>query len=391
MTPSLSLALIAFLQRTRSWRRHLRSFMLRCVLFLPRILRNLRNLWSLYFQTGSNATGRKKTGGETGVPSSTGTMQEWEGYSVICASKTFDRVGEASKSHSIPRSANTEEPIELGTDVRRPPSGHSSYRPPLRLSIQDPPLHLASPLPTRNFYPSSGSSRAGSPSGTRELIIDQSPYPLPYGHLHATSRQFTGENSPTLSSPPSPSLFRRHPPSPIARAELGVGGLPRPDMIQEPRRSPEVPADRSPSITVQPPSRSGTLVLQAPYSPSRPSESRLSESLVHGQTQSPPTRHDSSPIKSMDSSADPPPSPVHGVPVDGTLRTHHSGGSVDGGFLTPQPIQATPQSVFSSRESVASRISLTTNASSTQAGPEKRTIRPMHSDQVSRYVKRGRV
>src|SRR5882672_4228748 len=114
MAPSLSLVLIAFLQRMRSLRRHLRSFMLG---FLPRILRNLRDLWSLYLQTGPIATGRKKTGGDTGRPPSTGTMQKREGYSVICASKTFDRVGEASQSSSIPRSADIEEFTEPGTDV----------------------------------------------------------------------------------------------------------------------------------------------------------------------------------------------------------------------------------------------------------------------------------
>jgi len=391
MTPSLSLTLIAFLQRMRSLRCDLRSFMLRCLLLWPRILRKLRNLWSLYFRTGSIATDRKKTEGDPGGPSFRGTLPKREGYSVICASHTFDRVGEASQSHSVPRSGDIEESIERGSDVGRPPSVRSfpsSYPPSLQRSRQDSPPHSASPLRARNVYTPSHSSRAGSPVGTRELIIDHSPDPLSYSHLHATSRQFTGAYTRTRSRSPSPSLFRRRPPSSIAGVEIGVDIPPRPAVIQESHGSPEATAF---PIAIQPPSRSGTMDSQAPYSPSSPSQAP-----VHGQTQKFPTHHGSPSAESVSSLAGSSPlrgdnPSVYGVPVHGIIHTHHSGESVHGSSLTPQPIQGTHQSVFSLPESAVSRIFLPTNVLGPQPEKEWRKIRPMHSEQVSRYAKKGDV
>ncbi|KAH9958307.1 hypothetical protein BC827DRAFT_1220437 [Russula dissimulans] len=396
MAPSLSLALIAFLQRARSLRRDLKSFVLRCLLLWPRILRNLRNLWSLYFQTGSIITGRKKTGGDAEGPSSTITIPKREGYTVICASQTFDRVGEASPSRSISRSGDIDESTERGTDTGRAPSVISfpvPYRPSLELSRYDSPQHSSSSLPARNVHTPgpSNSSRAGSPLGTRELIIDWSPDPLPGDHLHATSRQFTGAYPHTRSRSPSPSLFRRRSPSPIAGPELGVNIPLRPVVIQESHGSPETPAF---PIAILPPSRSATEDSQAPYRPSRPSQSRPSP--VHGQTQSFSTRHDSpsaeSASLSVGSSRSRGHSPsVYGVPARGTLHTYHSRGSIDGSSLAPPQIQGIPQSIFSMPQFAASRVFLMTNASGTQPGTERRTIKPMHSDQVSRYTKKGGV
>ncbi|KAI9511124.1 hypothetical protein F5148DRAFT_423388 [Russula earlei] len=393
-SPRVALRLIAFLQNMRlgsvRLRGALKSFILRCLLFFSRVLRNMRNTWALYFQT--RLIDRKKTTGDTGGHSS-GTLPKQEVYSVVCASRAFEGVGEAGQTHTISRSGDAEEPIPLGTDIGRPPSVLSFSYPP---SLQDSPQRSDNPLLTGNAYSSSSSLRAESPVSTMELTIsidrNRSSTPLPYTHTRATLGQFTGVYSHTRSQPPSPSLLRRLFPRSNTLAEPGIDIPTRPPTIQESQASPLVSNRSSLDIAIQSPSRSTTLESQAPYRP----RSRLSS--LRGQSQTRPARHNTPSADSVSSSVNSPTSRGHSPSLREAHRntlTHHSREIIQGGHLTPRPpsIRETPEPLLAFPESSISRVSIPiSNASVAQpAGQARREMRLMHSEQVSRYVKRGDV
>jgi hypothetical protein len=133
MVYSAKLALFAFLQsvRSSSLGRKFRVFILRCVLLWPRILRSLRKVWLWHFQTSSRD--EKKTKGDTGGPFYLGTTRQREEYVVVCASQDFGGVGRPSR-HSVLRSSNAEQSIQLEDGIPRNPSMlhplSSSYAPP---------------------------------------------------------------------------------------------------------------------------------------------------------------------------------------------------------------------------------------------------------------------
>ena len=93
MVFSAKLALFAFLQdmRSISMGRNLKAFILRCVLFWPRLLRSLMKVWSWYFQT--SARDEKETKMDNGGPSFVGAMGKREECVVVCASQDFGGVG----------------------------------------------------------------------------------------------------------------------------------------------------------------------------------------------------------------------------------------------------------------------------------------------------------
>ena len=94
MLPSAALGLLALLRRIRSISGNiLKSFILRCLLFWPHLLRSLRHIWSLLSgRTGSPKDVPKKKGGQAkpSFPKASGVC---EGYNAIYASLDFNSAG----------------------------------------------------------------------------------------------------------------------------------------------------------------------------------------------------------------------------------------------------------------------------------------------------------
>lgn len=351
--------------RSISLPRNLKAFIFRCLLLWPRVFRSLRKIWSWFFQTNPSSRDGKKTEQNVEGPSSSAILWERKEHSVVCASLAFEGVGDPSQRHSISRSNDAGESIQLSPVIERSPSvphSLSSYYTP---SSQGPQQHPHHPLPTGNPYLLSSPSRAETPHSTMELIIHRSNTPVSWTHPGATSNQFTGTSSrsPSRRQSPSPSLFRRHfsRSHPPERPDTDISS--RPAMIQDLQGPLEVSVQSSDEISVQ--VRSATPESQISYNPSQSSVSS-----IRGQT--------------------PSPSPS----VSDTHRSVHQGtvGSIQAS--SHPSINASPEPALASPEPYVSRISLQVpvpNAPGTESGPRNRWIRLMHPDQVSRYVKKGDV
>jgi hypothetical protein len=398
MVSSTSLILYSLflgLRPNTSLRHKLRAFILRCLLFWPRIFRNLRKAWSRYFPTRFTANDDvKKTGGNIARPPSPRMSWKREEYSVVCASRAFERgEDERSLGRSLSRFSDRDEAIQLGPVIGRssdvPHSPSSSYPP----SVQDSPRSAANPLPTGNPNHSSSSLRPETPLRTVELIFQRSNTPASWTHSRATSRQFTGESSRSHSRHPSPSpsrsLFRHHFSRPVTPLRVDIEVPIRPTVVQDPHGSPEVSAHSSTGITfrVEKPS--------APGSPVTSSSSQSRLSLVRDQRQSLPTRNQLPYTESVNSSADSTRSRGHSPFVLVTHRNaHHSQGSIQIPSLGSQWIQNPIEPSFAFPEASVSRVTIQISAaaaSNTQPGSRRRLIKPMHFDKVSRYLKRGDV
>jgi len=395
MASSTSLILYSFYQSLRpitSLRHKLRAFILRCLLFWPRIFRKLRKAWSRYFPTSSTASDGKKTGGNIARPPSPRMPWKREEYSVVCASRAFERgADERSLGRSLSSFSDRDEPIQLGPVIGRSPdvshSPSSSYPP----SVQDSPRYSANPLPTGNPNNSSSSLHPETPLRTVELIFQRSSTPASWTHSRATSRQFTGESSRSHSRQPSPSPSRSlfHFSRPVTPSRIDIEVPTRPAVMQDPHGSPEVSAHSSTGITVR---------VEQPSAPGSPvtSSSSLSRlSLVRDQTQSLPTRNQLPYTESVNSSADSSRSRGHSPFVLVTHRNaHHSQGSMQTPSLGSQWIQIPIEPSFAFPEASVSRVRIqisATAASNTQPGSGRRLIKPMHFDNVSRYLKKGDV
>ncbi|KAH9005402.1 hypothetical protein EDB86DRAFT_1440981 [Lactarius hatsudake] len=90
MFPFPGLGLLALLRGLRSLGHSFKSFVLRCLLFQPHVLRSFRRVWSLCSRA-SPKDASKKQGGEA-RPSFPRASGGCEGYSTICASRVFNRV-----------------------------------------------------------------------------------------------------------------------------------------------------------------------------------------------------------------------------------------------------------------------------------------------------------
>ncbi|KAI9459418.1 hypothetical protein BJY52DRAFT_367325 [Lactarius psammicola] len=85
------LGLLALLRGIRSIGHTLKSFILRCLLCWPRVLRGLRHIWSLY--SGTSPKDGPKKRGQTGS-SFFGASGACQRYSAIHASQDFNRASE---------------------------------------------------------------------------------------------------------------------------------------------------------------------------------------------------------------------------------------------------------------------------------------------------------
>jgi hypothetical protein len=350
---------------------------LRCLLFWPRVLRHLRKVWSWYFQTSSSD--EKKTEADTGGASSSGTLRKHEECGVVCASRDFGGGGEPSL-HSISGSSDAEQSIQLEDGIRQTPSVprtlSSSYTP----SQQGSPRLSPTWSPSGSRHASATSLRAESPHGGIGLF-DRSNTPVRWTHSRATGRQFTRASSRSRSRPSSPFLHHLSRPNTPMRHNIDIS-------IQHAQGFPEG-STSGVSILLEEPSR--------PASPedkqSMDSSSRPQLSPVHGRTQSLPTRHQHPSIESLNSSAVSSHSREHSPSTYGVnISAHPSRGTIQDS-MTSQSIQAQaprPPFTFPFFPRPSTQISTANNALSSPFSLSTR-VRPMNSDQVSRYVKKGDV
>ncbi|KAI0247959.1 hypothetical protein BJV78DRAFT_1241392 [Lactifluus subvellereus] len=374
MVSSTGLALFALFRSMRgplrSIKYALKSIALRCLLLWPHILRKFRDIWSWYVQTSSR-DGQRSNGNTIG-PSDTGTLRRQEGY--ICASAV---PGQPNLRHSMSGSSNAGGSFHLEPISQPPRTPHSpSSSLSSRSASPQSPLSL---LPQGSIHagtsPYQGAGRARST--TELLVIQQSNTPLPWTHSRATSRQFTGATPLRRPRPPSP--FRPRFSRPSTPERLVIDNAPRPGMIWTSQSSPEIPAHPPYDIDVhvQPPSRSATMELNS--SVTRSSPSQLSGSSMHGTA---PDLHIRIGPQSLES-------------VNSSSGSSLARGSSPAHVIAIQagPLASPPRLPFPMPHAPTPSIANTsaTNAPGSQPNSEKRQIRPMHAEQVSRYVKKGDV
>jgi hypothetical protein len=394
MVSSAKLALSILFQgiRSSSLGPNFKTFILRCLLLWPRILRSLRKVWPWYFQTSSSDEKNTKGDSDTERPSesSTGALRKREECVVVCASRAFGRVpvGEPS-GHFMSGSSDAESSTPMEDIIRRNPSvPHTpSSRAPSR---QGSPRLSAPPSPGGSSHSSASSIREESALGSMEWFTRRSNTPVNWTHPRAAGSQFTGVSSRSHSRPsiPSPFPFLRHSSRPNTPMRSDIDIPTRLTMIQH---SQDSEGSSKIPIEIKGPSRPGTPDdTPSVYSFSPP---QLPSVMVHGRTQSLSTHHRLPSTEFVNQSAD---SQGHSPWYGTHTGAHQIGESIrPEGFVTSQSTQAPPRPPFTFPKPSISPIS--TQASTMNAGNSPfrpgsmPPVRPMHSDQVSRYVKNGDV
>jgi hypothetical protein len=398
MVFSSKLAPSVLFQSIRSSRlgRKLKAFILRCLLLWPRILRSLRKVWSWYLQTStSDGKGTKGDSGTGGLPP-TGALWKREECVVVCASKAFGRVpaGEPG-GHFMSGSSDAEPSIPMEDTVRRNPSvphSLSSHAP----SRQGSPRLSASPSTQGSPRTSASSLREESAPIPMEWFMHRSNSPVNWTHSRTAGRQFTGVSARSHSRPssPSPFPFLRHPSRPNTPTRFDIDIPPRLAMIQHSLDSEGSPSEIP--IDIKEPSRPGTPEdsdKRSEYSFSPP---QLPSVTADGRTQSFSTYHRFPSPEFVNPSAD---SKGHNLSGYGThMGAHQSRESIrPEGSMTLRSTQALPRPSFTFPTFPEPSIpGISTQASTVNAGnspfrPGTTPVRPMNSDQVSRYLKKGDV
>jgi hypothetical protein len=393
MLPSVGLALLALLRRIRSIGHTLKSFILRCLLFRPRFLRSLRRIWSPCSErTGTGPKDVPKNKADEARPSFPGASGVCEGYSTIYASWDFNRTGEPH----LPLGPGNAEALPLGPTIGRPQSAsRSPTTSSLASSLPGSPRRSDRQLSGSRTPSITSSHNADSVhSRTRQLTIRHLNTPLTLTHSRVTSTRFAGA-PPSRPPSPSPAIFptpilfprsRSPSPSPSPRPHP----LPLSTILDSSvsTRISDVAQDTSegshPSsfdIRVSPPSRSQTLEFQSTLNSPQSSLS-FQQGHSSGQSQS-PTSQSERPMQD--------PLDLGGFRSPYMARNaHHSSGSLPA-VVTPTSNQARYQPSFP--QPYISQVSINVpvaNASETLSdGRTTRSIKLMHSEQVSRYVNKG--
>ncbi len=389
------LGLLALLRGLRSIGHTLKSFILRCLLFWLRVLRSLTRIWSLCPGSSPKDVPKKK-GGQT-RPSFPAASGACEGYSAIYASRDFNSAGEPH----LPLGPGNAEVLHLspmtGQSQSTPQSPASSLAP----SSPGSPRRSDRPLPVGSTPSITGSHNADSIHGTRQLTIRHLNTPLTVTHSRVTSTQFAGapsrsrspslfssrSRSPSPSPSPSPSLHPR--PLLQSSTQENSGSTQTSNVVPISQDTPEGSRQSSFDIRVSPPSRSQTLELNIQSTFNTP-QSPLSFQQGHlsGLSQSPTA-------ESERSTQDPSDTRVFDSPYLALAHgnAHHSSGSLPAGALTPSSDQARYRLSFS--QLFTSQVSVVNipvaDPSGIWSDGKTRSIRPMHSEQVSRYVNKGDV
>ena len=397
MLPSPGLALIALLRGIRSIGHTLKSFILRCLLFWPHVLRSLRRIWSLCSGTSPKDV-PKKTGGEA-RPSIPRTSGVCEGYSTIYASRDFNGVGEPH----LPLGSGNAEVLPLSPIMGQSQSAPQSPASSLAPSLPGSPQRSDRRLSAGSAHSIASSHNADSIHGTRQLTIRHTNTPLTLTHSRVTSTQFAGAppsrsrssspfpfSFPSRSRSPSPSPSPSPYPHPLPQSSTqeGSGSTQIPDVVPIPQDTPEGSRRSSFDIRVSPPSRSQTLELNIQRTSNSPQSPLSFQQDLSGLSQSPTAESERSTQDPSDPRGFDPPylAWAHG-------NAHHSSGSLPAGTLTPSSDQARhPPSFPQPSTSQVSVVKLpVADTSGILSDGRTRSIRLMHSEQVSRYVNKGDV
>ena len=402
MVSSAKLALSALFQSIRSSNlgHNFKAFILRCLLLRlwPRFLRSLRKIWSWYFQINSNDENNTKGDLDTGGPS-IGALRKGEKCVVFCASQAFGRTPVGGPSgHFMYGSGDgdAEQSIPMEGITRRNPSvPHNLSSHALVPSRQGSPRLLAAPSRQGSLHTSAASSLRSASSlqeenapGSMEWFMHRSNTPVNWTHSRDVGRQFTGVSSRSYSRPSSPVPSLCHFPRPNTPMRSNIDIPTHLAMIQHSQdsegSSPKIPEIKEPSRPVS---------LEATRSVYSFSPPQFPSVTAHGRTQSFPTHHRLPSTEFVDPSED---SKGHSPLVYRThISAHQSRGSTrPEGSVTSQSTQAPPRPPFLFPESSLPHISTqawTMNAGNSPFRPGTPLVRPMHSGQVSRYVKNGDV
>ena len=376
MLPSARLGLLALLRSIRSIMHVLKSFRLRYV------LRSLMYIWSLCFRTSTRDLSKKRA--SQARPSFPRASGGCEGYSVIHASRDFNRGGEPhltsglgdaevlplspvmGEPQSAPRSPASSLasslPGSLQRSDRQLPEGSTTSIPRSHYADVQPPIrHLNTPVTWTHSRATSGQFTGTPPVRSRSPSLSSRPRPH---HLSQSSILESPTASPDHSRPPSPYLFPQPPPLPILESS---GGTQLPDVVPNMHDISE--GYRQPEIVVFPPSRSQTAELGSQITSNFPQIPTV------GEEQSTP-----------------------GPSYPGGFRlTHgnarHSTGSLRAGSLAPSSNTVRYQLPFP--QHFSSQVSVgnipVSDAPGVWSDGKTRSIGLMHSDQVSRYVNKGDV
>jgi hypothetical protein len=378
----LRLGLLAILRGLRSAGDILKSFVLRCLLFWPRVLRSLRRIWPSCSRIRPKDIPKKKGLGGQARPSFP-EAPGCEGYSIIYASRDPNR----SSAPHLPFGFSSTEVLQLdpilGQSQSPPHSPESSTGPPspgsTHLTDRDLPggstpslanpydiqlphiPRLSGPL-TLTHSRITSAQFAGAPRRSRYRSSSWSPSPLPHSYSFPRSTALESATaSPAHSRPPSP--FR--PSSPL--------------LFPQPHRSPESPVlDSSggiqiPDVVISPPARSQRTRADSEQLPSSP------VSFQEGNLSQFPTGTEH---LTLDLSE-----PGGLGLIQGNGR-HSSESLRDNG---PAPSSNQARLVYPSQVTLKLEDIPIINDSGNWTDGKRRRIGQMHSEQVSRYVNKGDV
>jgi hypothetical protein len=399
MLPSAGQALLALLRRIRSMGKTLKSFILRCLLFLPHILRRLGRIWPLCPQTSPKDVPKKKGG--QGGPSFAGSG--CEGYSTIHASRHFNGAGEPRFSLG-PGSADV---LPLSPIAGQSQSQSAPHSPASSASLSSPgsPRRSNRRLSRGSTPPIAGSPNAVSIHSPRPLNILHLNTPLTLTHSRVTSAQFAGvpPTRPRSPSPiqipltvsfPSPSRSPLSSPSPSP--SLPSHPLPQPSTPESSSSTqisnviPQATSERSRrssfAIRVSPPSRTQTLEQNSPSTFSSPRPPHfVPQGHLSGPTQS------STPESDHSTQA---PSDPRGLGSSYLASAHgtapQGSGIIPAGIPTPSSNQAQYGPSFP-QPTISQSVVKLPIADTAKTDGKTRSIRLMTSEQVSRYMKKGDV
>jgi hypothetical protein len=399
MLPSASLGLLALLRWIGSIGHTLKSFVLRCILFWPHVLRHgLRRIWPPC--SGTDPKDVPKKNGDQARPSFPGSSG-CEGYSVIHASRDPNR---SSETH-LPLEPGSTRVLHL---LVGPGMEQSQIAPHSPVSSIEPPSPGSTHLSDRH-----------SPRGSTSSITNPNEMPLPHiphlsnpltlTHSRITSAQFAGapRRSRPQSRPPSPLLPPSHPlpqttpvgtpaaspgpsrsPSPLPSPLLlskpvplpqssvhcvlgGPGSTQIPD-VGPPHDSPEGYRQSSITIFREPPSRSQTEAdsqyTNLSQSPSPIQLENLTQFPISGANHWTQEPSDAGSL-GLDNAR----------PSNESLRSNIP-------VLSPNRARSVP---LPSHSQVTLKNIPFVDASMNWSDGKKRSIGLMHSEQVSRYVNRG--
>jgi hypothetical protein len=393
MIPSAGLVLLALLRRIGSIGNTLKSFILRCLLFWPRVLRShgLRRIWPLCLQSSPKDAPKRK-GGQAG-PSFAGNSGVCEGYSTIYASRHSNRASEPR----LPLGSGSAEALPLSPIVWQSQSASHSPASSISLSLPGSPQRSNRRLSGGSASSIASSHNADSIHSTRQLTILHVNTPLTSTHSRVTSTQFAGvppgrSRSPSpipiplpvsfpspISSPlPSPSPSLQTHPLPQSSTPESSGSTQISNVVPNSQATSEGSRPSSFDIRVSPPSRSQTLETSSAFS----SQSPLFVQNLSGRSQSPNAESEH---------ATRGPSGL-GPPYPASANAPYNSGILPVGIPTPSPDQAQHGPSFP-QPSIPLPVVYVPAAdiSGILSDGRTRSIRLMNSEQVSRDMNKGDV